>query len=178
MTEAFAVLIGIFIEELRKANFEVIKIVCQIRFDKELKRKISKTTNIYSLFELLNKNPLYLNWMNVDYLNIMALAAGNTRLQGILRDYYTNVVLSKTLGEIWNSLPSFQKTRTKYYDKLRAEFPDQNPDNIKVQDLQNYKPKLAKKMGMHLQGDFSEGESQGNGYVQTTCILQLFTLLF
>ena len=87
--------------------------------------------------------------MNVEYLDTMASAAGNTRLQGVLRDY-TNVVLLKTLGQIWDSLPSFQKTRTRYYDKVRAEFRGQNPDNIKVQDLQNCKPKLAGKIAMHI----------------------------
>ena len=139
----------IFIEELRKADFEALKIICQPRADRELKSKISKTTSIYSFFELLNDNPLYFNWMNVEYLDTMASAAGNTRLQGVLRDY-TNVVLLKTLGQIWDSLPSFQKTRTRYYDKVRAEFRGQNPDNIKVQDLQNCKPKLAGKIAMHI----------------------------
>ena len=139
----------IFIEELRKADFETIKIICQLRADKELKSKISKTTSICSLFQLLTNNALYFNWMNIEYLDTMASAAGNMKLQGVLRDY-TNVVLSKTLGEIWNSLPSFQKTRTKYYDKVRAEFRGENPDNVKVQDLQNCTPKLAGKIAMHI----------------------------
>ena len=139
----------IFIQELRKADFEAIKIICQPRADKQLKAKISKTTNIYRFFDLLNDNPLYFNWMNVEYLETMASAAGNTKLQGVLRNY-TDVVLSKTLGEVWNSLPSFQKTRTKYYDKVRAEFRGHNPDNVKVQDLQNCKPDLAEKIAMHV----------------------------
>ena len=149
VTEAFAALMRVFIEELRKADFDAIKIICQPRADKELKNKISKTTNIYSFFELLTDNPLYFNWMNVEYLDTIASAAGNTKLLGVLRDY-TDVVLSKTLGEIWNSLQSFQKTRTKYYDKVRAEFRGQSPDSIKVQDLQNCKPKLAEKIAMHI----------------------------
>ena len=140
---------SIFIKELSKADFEALKIICQHRADKELKNKISKTTNIYNFFKLLDNNRLYFNWMNVEYFHTMASAAGNTKLQGVLRDY-TNVVLSKTLGEVWNSLPSFQKTRTKYYDKVRAKFRGENPDNIKVQDLQNCKPKLAEKIAMHI----------------------------
>ena len=79
----------------------------------------------------------------------MAAATRNTRLQGLLKDY-TNAVLSKTLDEIWDSLPAFKKTRTEYYHEVRAEFRDQNPENITVLDLQNFKPALAEKIAMHV----------------------------
>ena len=139
----------LFTDELLKANFKALKVICQFQADKELKNKISETTSIYSFFELLNNNPLYFNWMNVKYLDTMAAAARNKRLQGLLKDY-TNAVLSKTLGEIWNSLPAFKRTRTEYYHEVRAEFPDQIPENIKVLDLQNFKPALAEKIAMHV----------------------------
>ena len=147
VAEAFAALIRIFIEELRKADFEAIKLICQLRADKELKNKISKTTNIYKFFKLLTDNSLYCNWMNVEYLS--TIASGNAKLQTVLRNY-TDVVLSKTLGEVWNSLPSFHKTRTKFSEKVRAEFRGENPDNVKVQDLQHRKPELAKRIAMHI----------------------------
>ena len=147
VAEAFAAMIRIFIEELRKDDFEAIKIICQLRASKELKNKISKITDIYKFFKLLTDNPLYFNWMNVECLS--TLASGNAKLQTVLRNY-TDVILSKTLGEIWNSLPLFYKTRTKFIEKVRAEFHGENPDNVKVQGLQNRKPKLAEKIAMHI----------------------------
>lgn len=89
--------------------------------------------------------------MNVEYLHTMAVAAESTRLERILKDY-TDIVLSKTLREIWNSnsMSSFQRTRTKYYDKVRAEFRGENPDNIQVKDLQNRKPQFAKRVALHI----------------------------
>lgn len=98
---------------------------------------------------MLTHNSLYFNWMNVEYLKTMAVAAENIRLRDILRDY-TDIVLSKTLGEVWNTIPSFQKTRTKYYNKIRAEFRGENPDSIKIKDLHNRKPEFAEKIALHI----------------------------
>ena len=139
----------IFIEELRKADFEAIKIICQAQADRELKNKINKATNVYKFFKLLTDNSLYFNWMNIEYLYTIASAAGNTKLQDVLKDY-SEAILSKTLGEIWNSLPLSRETRTKFFEKVRAEFRGRNPDNVTVEDLQHHKPKLAEKIAMHV----------------------------
>ena len=149
VVDAFATLTRVSIKELRKADFETVKILCLLRADKELKNKISRTTNINNLIELLNHNPVYFNWMNVEYLHTMATAADDTNLQDIVTQY-NELVLSKTLGEVWSSKPCFKKTRTKYYDKIRAEFRGEDPDNIKVEDLYNRKPRFAQKIAMHI----------------------------
>ena len=128
VAEAFAALMGIFIEELRKADFGAIKI-CQAQADKELKNKINKVINIYKFFKLLTDNSLYFNWMNIEYLYTIASAAGNTKLQDVLKDY-SEAILSKTLGEIWNSLPLSRETKTKYFEKVRAEFRGRDPDKV------------------------------------------------
>jgi len=79
----------------------------------------------------------------------MAIAAGNKMLQCILKDY-TDIVLSKSLDEVWSYIPSFKKIRTKYYAKLRAKFQGEDPDKIMVKDLQNREPKFAEKIALHI----------------------------
>ena len=139
----------IFAEELQDAKFEIIRTICLTRADKRLRNEISRTTDIHSFFALLACNPFYFNWMNVEYLQTMAVASGNSKLQDTLKGY-NDVVLSKTLGEVWNSVPSFQKTKTKYYSKVRAKFQGKDPDDITVKDLHLYKPKFANKIAMHI----------------------------
>ena len=139
----------VFTVELECARFEIIRTVCLTRADKRLRNEISRTTNIHNLFKLLASNPLYFNWMNVEYLETMAIASGNEKLQHILKSY-TEIILSKTLGEIWNFVPSFHKIKTKYYSKVKAKFPRQDPDSIKVEDIKKYEPKFAEKIALHI----------------------------
>ena len=47
-------------------------------------------------------------------------------------------------------MPSFHKTKTKYYSKIRAKFHGKDPDNITVNDLKKYEPKFAKKIALHI----------------------------
>lgn len=149
VVDAFTELMRIFTEELSGAKFETIRALCLPRASRRLQDKICKTTDIHSLFELLARNPFYFNWMKVEYLQTMAIASGNTRLQDILK-CYTDVILSKTLGEIWDSVPSFYKIKTKYYKRVKARFNGKNPDDIKVKDLKMYEPKFAKKIALHI----------------------------
>ena len=86
--------------------------------------------------------------MKVEYLQAIAAASGNPKLKETLK-CYTDVVLSKTLGEIWNDAPSF-KIRTKYYFNVKAKFHGENPDQIQVKDLKKYEPRLAKKIALHI----------------------------
>ena len=87
--------------------------------------------------------------MNVDYLQTIAVASGSRDLQKLLKSY-TDVILSKTLGEVWNVIPSFHKTKTKYYSKVRARFHGKDPNNVKVIDLKKYEPRFAKKIALHI----------------------------
>ena len=94
-------------------------------------------------------NPFYFNWMSVEYLQTMAAASGNETLKDVIKSY-SDVVLSKTLGEIWNLIPSFHQTKTKYYSKVKAKFHGKDPDDITVEDLKKYKPKFAKEIALHI----------------------------
>ena len=149
VTDAFAALINKCTEELDNAKFEPIHTMCLIRADKRLRDKMRKTTSIQSIFTLLACNPLYLNWMKIDFLQTMAVASGNTKLQDTLKSY-NEVILSKTLGEIWNDVPSFHKTKTNYYSKVRSKFHGENPENIKVKDLKKYQPKFAEEIALSI----------------------------
>ena len=142
-------LINIFTEKLVGANFVPIHTMCLMRADKRLRNKIREATNIHSIFTLLACNPLYLNWMNIDFLETMAFASGNVKLQNTLESY-ADVVLSKTLGEVWNDVPRFQKTKKKYYSKIRARFHELDPDDIKVKDLKKYQPKFAEEIALSI----------------------------
>ena len=141
----------IFTDELDGAKFEPIRAICLTRASKRLQSEMSKTTDVHSLFELLARNPFYFNWMKVEYLQTIAIASGNAKLQETLK-CYTDVILSKKLGEIWNFVPPFHKTKlkTKYYSKVRAKFHGKNPDDIKVKDLKKYEPRFAKKIALRI----------------------------
>ena len=149
VADAFIELLRIFTEELQDAKFETIRTLCLARADKRLQNEIGKTTNIHSLFALLACNPLYFNWMNVEYLQTIAVASGNKNLVQLLKSY-SDTILSKTLGEIWNFIPSFNKTKTKYYSKVEARFHGTDPDDITVKDLKKFEPRFAKKIALHI----------------------------
>ena len=87
--------------------------------------------------------------MNVEYLQTMAVASGNKKLIDLLKSY-DDIVLSKTLGEVWNFIPSFHKTRTKYYSKVKARFHGKDPDDITVRDLKKHEPKFAENIALHI----------------------------
>jgi len=154
----------VFTKELCDGDFATIRTICLTRAGKRLQNEISRTTNIHNLFELLACNPLCFNWMNVEYLQTVAVASGSAMLQDTLKSY-TDVVLSKSLGEIWNSMPSFYKTKTKYYSKIRAKFHGKDPDSITVNDLKKYEPKFAKKIALHIM-DIEKGS-----LIITWCVL-------
>lgn len=149
VTEAFVMLISIFEEKLPATRFEAVRLSCLHRACRSLHSKICRATGISDLLKLLLSNPIYLNWMEIDYLRTMAAAARSQVLQDALRGY-TDTVLSKTLGEVWNFIPSFHKTKTKFYFKVKAKFYGKNPNHIKVRDLVKYQPLFAKKIALHI----------------------------
>ena len=147
--DAFAELIRIFTDELRSAKFETIRIICLTRASKKLQSEIRRTTNIDSLFELLACSHLSFNWMKVDYLQAIAVASNIAKLKETLK-CYIDVILYKTLGEIWNNMSSFKSIRSRYYSRVKAKFNGKNPDDIQVKDLKKYEPRFAKKIALKI----------------------------
>ena len=134
VTDAFTLLISIFEEKLPATKFEAIRLNCLHRAYRILHNEISRTANIHDLLKLLLSYPIYLNWMKIDYLQTMAIAARSQVLQDTLQSY-SDAVLSKTLGEVWNFVPTFHKTKMKFYFKVKAKFRGKNPNHIKIKDL-------------------------------------------
>lgn len=149
VADAFTALIRIFTEELDDAKFETIRITCLARANKKLQDAICKTSDVRTLCRLLACHPLVFNWMHVDFLQTMAVASGNKKLQDVIKSY-NDIVLNRKLGEIWNSIPSFHHTKEKYYSQVQAKFVKEDPDSIKVNDLKKLQPTLAKKIAMHI----------------------------
>ena len=149
VADAFAALMKIFTDELCGVKFESIRAICLTRASKRFRNKISETTDVNSFFELLANNPFYFNWMNVEYLQTIAIASGNVKLQDTLK-CYKDVVLSKTLGEVLNDVPSPYKIKTRYYSRVRAKFHGKNPDDITVKDLKKYEPRYARKIALYI----------------------------
>ena len=86
--------------------------------------------------------------MKIDFLQNMAVAARSQVLQDTVQAY-SDAVLSKTLGEIWNFIPSFQ-IRRKFYSEVKAKFHGKNPSHIKITDLINCEPLFAKRIALHI----------------------------
>ena len=151
VTDAFILLISIFEEKLSPAKFEAIRLSCLHRacHCRTLHDEICRTTSIPDLLKLLLSHPMYLNWMEINYLQTMAVAARSQVLRDTLQRY-RDVVLSKTLGKVWNSIRSFRKVKTKYYFKVKAKFNGKNPNHIRVRDLVNYQPLFAKKIAVYI----------------------------
>ena len=149
VTDAFALLISIFEEELPATKFEAIRLNCLHRGYRVLQDEISRTANNHDLLRLLLSHPIYLNWMKIDYLKTMAVAAKSQVLQDTLQGY-RDAILSKTLGEVWNVIPSFYKTKKKFYFKVKAQFRGKNPNHVKIEHLRKFKPRFASKIAIDI----------------------------
>ena len=164
VVDAFTKLKTVFKNELSDADFSTICEGCLSRAIRRLRSEMEKITNIHDLFKLLACNPIYFNWMNVQYLRTIAVASDNKKLQDMVKQY-NDFVLSKTLGEIWNSIPSFYPTRTKYYSEVKTKFNKKNPNNVTVKDLLKHQPRLARKIALHIM------KIRGGSLTITWCIL-------
>ena len=149
VTDAFTLLISIFEEKLPATKFEAIRLTCLHRSYRVFHNEISRTVNIHDLLHLLLSYPIYLNWMKIDYLQTMAIAARSQVLQDTLQSY-SDVVLSKTLGEVWNVIPSFHKTKAKFYFRVKAKFRGKNPNRIKIEHLRKFEPRFARRIALHI----------------------------
>ena len=127
-------------------DFRTIRNSCVARAGEPLRGLIKRATDTHCLFEILADNNKYCNWMNVSFLEVIAIACGNEHLQ-LLIENYTDVIYSKPLREVWDCLPHYS-VRDKYYSKLKATFGDKDPDNMTVKELKKSKPQLAKEIAM------------------------------
>ena len=127
-------------------EFRTIRNSCVARASEPLRGLIKRATDTHCLFEILADNNKYCNWMNVSFLEIIAIACGNKHLQSLIENY-TDVIYSKPLREVWDCIPHYS-VRNKYYSELKATFGDKDPDNMTVKELMKSKPQLAKEIVM------------------------------
>ena len=130
-------------------EFYAIRNSCITRASEPLRSLLKNATGTQCLFEILAENNKYCNWMDVRFLTVIASACGNTKLQSLIQNY-TNVIYSKTLREVWNSVPHYSSVRNKYYSELKATFSDKDPDNMTVEELIRSKPRLAKEIAVDI----------------------------
>ena len=133
--------------KLSTEEFKTIRNSCVARASEPLRGLIKRAPDYHCLFEILADNNKYCNWMDVRFLKVIAIACGNKQLQSLIENY-TDVIYSKPLCEVWNSIPHYTTVRDKYYSKLKATFSDKDPDNMTVEELMKNKPQLAKKIAM------------------------------
>lgn len=149
VTDAFTLLISIFEEKLPAIKFEAIRLNCLHRACRVLHNEISRTASNHDLLKVLLSYPIYLNWMKIDYLQTMAIAARSQVLHDTLQGY-SRAVLSKTLGEVWNVIPSFYKTKEKFYFKVKAKFRGKNPNHVKITHLRKFEPRFARRIAIDI----------------------------
>ena len=149
VSDAFALLFATCQKatKVSKDEFGAIKASCLTRASGPLRGFIKSATDIQCLFEILAENNKYCNWMDVRFLTVIASACGNTKLHSLIQNY-TNVIYSKTLRKVWNSIPHYSSVRSKYYSELKATFGDEDPDNMTVGELIKSKPQLAKEIAV------------------------------
>ena len=150
VSDAFAKLFSVCQKVIKVSNeeFKTIKNSCVARASKHFGGLIKRAPDTHCLFEILADNNKYCNWMNVSFLNTMAIACGNKHLQLLIKNY-KDVIYSKKLREVWNCFPHYS-VRGKYYSKLQATFGDKDPDNMTVEELVKSEPQLAKEIGMFI----------------------------
>ena len=148
VSNAFAELFTICQKAIKVSSeeFRTIRNSCVARASEPLSGLMNCATDTHGLFEILAVNNQYCNWMNVSFLEVMAIACGNKHLQSLIENY-TDVIYAKPLREVWDCIPHYS-VRNEYYSELKATFGDKNPDNMTVKELKKSKPQLAKKIAM------------------------------
>ena len=127
-------------------EFRAIRNSCVARASEPLRGLMKCATDALCLFEVLADNHKYCNWMNVSFLQVIAIACGNENLRSLIENY-TDVIYSKPLREVWDCMPHYS-VRDKYYSELKTTFGGKDPDNMTVKELKKGRPKLAKEIAM------------------------------
>ena len=133
--------------KVSKEEFKTVRNSCIARASEPLCGLMKRATDSHCLFEILADNKRFCNWMDVRFLKVIAIACDNKQLLSLIENY-TDVIYSKPLCAVWNSIPHYSTVRDQYYSELKATFGDKDPDNMTVEELMKSKPHLAKKIAM------------------------------
>jgi len=137
------------IKALSDDDFYVIKNDCVVHADEPLHSLLQCATNSRCLFEIFSDKNIYCNWISLHFLEIIASSYINNSLVDLIKDY-KQVVFSKSLHEVWSSLPHslVEDEYDKYYSELKQKLGDRNPENMTVQELLDSEPKLTRKIAL------------------------------
>ena len=178
---AFSALTSKFQVKFNESLFPIIKSRCVSRARPgKMKDAIKATCDSNSLFQLLDDNNMYCNWMNIKFLETIATAmaatTGNNMLERLIKDY-KETIYSRTLRQVWDSVPAYHKVRSKYYSKLQTVFNNKDPDNVTVKEvLTQCKPQLVKSIALDIM-EIGEGSLKISWLIATNDVYEAFLCL-
>ena len=150
MSNAFAKLYSRFqiaISALKNDYFYAIKNTCVNQAEDPLRSLLRRASNSHYFFEAFSDNHIYCNWINLDFLEIIANSYVNDSLVNLIKDY-KQAIFSKSLREVWSSLPRSSSKFSAYYSELKQKLEGRDPDNMTVQQLLHSEPQLTKKIAL------------------------------
>ena len=145
-----------------------------------MKTAIEGTHNIHGLFQYLDGNSMFFNWINIKFLETIAtavtVASGNNKLERIVQDY-KDAIYSRTLRQVWDDIPSYRQVKNKYYSKLKSVFCDKDPDNVTVKEvITQCAPQLIKNIALDIM-EINEGSLTISWLISTDEVYQAFLSL-
>ena len=151
VSNAFAKLYSRFqiaISTLKNNQFYAIKNSCVSQAIEPLRSSLQSASDSHCLFEAFSNNNKYCNWINLRFLEIIANSyVLNDSLVNLIKNY-KQAVFSKSLREVWSSLPDSSSKFDTYYSELKQKLGDRDPDNMTVQQLLHSEPQLTKKIAL------------------------------
>ena len=130
-------------------NFENVKRSCRARASGPLRGEIISATDYDCLFDIFADRKDCCNWMDIQFLRVMANCCNNKKLLSLIENY-NHVIYSKTLYEIWNSNPHYFAKKDEFQSELKATFGDRDPDNVTVKELIKKRLPLAEKIALSI----------------------------
>ena len=122
----------------------MIKNTCAFQANEPLRSSLRRASNGYDFFDALSNKHTYCNWIHLSFLEIIADCYKNNSLRDLIQSY-KQVVFTKSLREVWNSLPHSSKNNeiNNYYSEIKQSLMDRNPDDMTIQELLDSQPQLT-----------------------------------
>ena len=135
------------LKALSKDEFDMIRNACVVQAKEPLSSALRRAADSSSLFKIFSENKMYFNWIHLSFLDIIANSYVDDSLINVIKDY-KQVIFSKTLREVWSSLPhlSVKDEIDKYYSEMKEKLGDRDPDNMTVEQLLHSQPQLTKEI--------------------------------
>ena len=135
----------------------MIKNTCVFQANEPLRSSLRRASNGHHLFDALSEKHTYCNWIYLCFLEIIADSYINNSLKDLIENY-KQAVFTKSLREVWNSLPHSSKKNEidNYFSEIKQKLGERNPDDMTIQELLDSQPQLTMKIAL-LIGIVQEG---------------------